>query len=158
MKGTARGGCLGSAQTQAEEEASIEDAFRGKATSTLERRAVSIRLFLRWAAVAVPGKQVPLEEGTLYRYARALAEENAPPTRAQSMLEAVRFVSGTWGCDLKLEELISARVLGATQASSDRKRLLKQRPPLQACTVAKLEAYLFSGAPVHDRILAGFVL
>ena len=155
---SALGRQIAAAQTQAEEEASIEDAFRGKATATLERRAVSLKLFLRWAAVAVPSKQVPLEEGTLYRYARALAEEGAPPTRAQSMLEAARFVVGTWGCDVRLEDLVSARLLGATQASSDRKRLLKQRPPLQACTVAKLEAFMFSEAPVPERIMAGFVL
>ena len=135
----------------------MEDAFCGKATATLEKRASSLKLYLR-AAVSAPGRPVPLDEPTVYRYVRALAEECAPASRAQSFVEALRFLVGTWGCKVSLPDVLSARVLGATQASSDRKRLLRQRPPLTASVVGQLEAYLFADADPGDRLVAGLAL
>ena len=53
---------LSSAAGPADEKQTVEDAFWGKSTATLELRFSSLSLFERWAALAYPGRRLPLEE------------------------------------------------------------------------------------------------
>ena len=130
-------------------------AFADKATATLEKRLGSIHLYGRWArAVGMQGA-LPKTEADVYRYVRALEDALAPPSRAQSFVEAVRFTFGVAGADARIKELLSSRVLGATLASSERKRLLKQCAPLSVRALAGLEHLVIHAASPKEAVMAG---
>eukprot|EP00972_Heterocapsa_arctica_P029279 4306877-Heterocapsa_arctica.AAC.1 len=72
---------------------SFAAAFFGKPSSTLIRRAGSLRLYIRWAH-ATGRTPFPLMEDTVFRYLDDLNLEGAPPTRAASFKEALNFSKG----------------------------------------------------------------
>ena len=86
-----------------------------KATGTLAKRANSLVPFGRWSSLAsgVGAFALPFTEGKIYQYLKPLAAEKAPPTRAQSFVEAVKFTRGALGLHADLGELLSSRVNGA---------------------------------------------
>lgn len=138
--------------------ASLLDIARPKATGTLERRLISLRLYARWHAVARPGRRGELLELSLYLYLRALQDEAAPPTRAAAMVEAVRFLLGLAGLSNEIPFFVSKRVEGAALASADRKPVRVQRAPLPHKVVAQLETFVVDDGDVGQRIMAGAFL
>ena len=137
---------------------SFTAAFFGKPSSTLAKRANSIRLYIRWAQ-ASGRKPFPLSEEGVFSYLDDLNLEGAPPTRAASFKEALNFAKGYAGLGGVTEVLSSRRVQGAALASYSRKREVLKRLALSKVEILRLEAFLAdpSGA-VRDRVLAGFLL
>ena len=130
-------------------------SFAEKATATLEKRLTSLRLYGRWAAASGIQGALPKSEGDVYKYVRALEEAGAPPTRAQSFVEATRFAFGVAGAEPMIKALLSSRVLGATLASSSRKRLLLQCAPLSVKALALLEHLVLTSSSSRQAVMAG---
>jgi hypothetical protein len=139
---------------------SLEDSLRERAVATLNKRAGSILLYLRWGRARgyTDAELLPFRERTAYEYARDLADDDAPATRASSFVEAALLASEL--LRLPSEDLLaSARVKGAVYGSYERKRLTKKRDGLSANAVWALEELVCDeDAATHDRIFAGFTL
>ena len=143
-------------------EVAITDWVETRATGTLKSRASSVELFARWLAASdVPPS---LAEPVVYRYARSLADENAPPSRASAFLGAIGLACGTLGSPTQAT-LHSARVKGATLRSLKRRRPVERRPPLPMAVVISFEEALVQyvgGGPseitLTDAVVLGFIL
>ena len=150
---------LGTQLADAEDEKDAKDtlryAFAQKATATISKRLGSVQLYARWSAAAGVGFRLPLSEKEVYSYVRALEVEQAPATRAQSFVEAVRFLFGVAGLHIDLRSVLSARVLGAAMAAADRKRVLVQSPPLSVYAVAKMEEFVLKSSDEGKVVLVG---
>ena len=137
---------------------SLQDALREKATNTLNKRAGSILLYLRWGRAKGYTDQelVPFREATAYEYARDLYDDEAPATRASSFLEATLLISALLG--LESEDLLqSARLKGAVFGSFDRKRLTVKQDGLTVAAVTGLEKVVLDDQKDNaDRVFAGF--
>lgn len=149
------GAQLAAAQDDAEAEDTLRYAFHQKATATAEKRLGSIQLYRKWAVAAGFGEVLPTDEKAIYAYVRALEAERAPATRAQSFIEAVRFLSGVAGLSINLQEALSSRVLGATMASADRKRLLLQSPALTVQALATMENFVLESQDEESVVVIG---
>ena len=145
-----------------DERASIlEDVFRPKETATLQKRAGSVLLYLKWGTSLDVALHylLPFTEAVVYRYVAALYNDEAPATRSSSFMEAAVFTKALLIFDGNLELLSSSRIRGAIEGSFDRKSLLVQRDPLPYRLVAALEEWVVSGLEDdHATIIAGFVL
>ena len=135
-------------------------AFFGKPASTLQKRAGSIRLYIRWAhSVRLP--PFPIKESTIFRYMEDLHSEGAPASRAQTFKEALNFSVGMVGLRGVREALSSRRVLGSALASFSRKAEVRKRHPLTKDELVALERFLDSNSDdntLRDRTVAGFIL
>ena len=146
-----------------EEEAAqdvLSNIFAGKAANTLNRRATSWTLFLRWHLRELGADfNGVLTEPLVYTYVETLRKQAAPATRAQSFIEAVGFAKGTIGCSYDVDSVVSARVKGAAYRSWETKRVTIRAEPMKVHLVAALEAYVYGEAhELEDRETAGFVL
>jgi len=88
---------LADAEDQAEAQDTLRFAFQEKATATLEKRLSSLTLYARWARAAGFKGPLPQSEAEVYKYVRELEANQAPPTRAQGFVEALRFLIGVGG-------------------------------------------------------------
>ena len=144
----------------AERQRSLEDVLREKAPSTMNKRAGSVLLYLRWGRAKgyTDGELLPFRENIVYDYAKDLADDEAPPTRASSFLEAALLMSELLA--MKSDDLLkSARLKGAIYGSFERKRLTVKKDGLSANTLWALEALVINEeAPITDRIFAGFAV
>jgi hypothetical protein len=137
---------------------SFAAAFFGKPSSTLVRRAGSLRLYIRWAH-ATGRPPFPLSEDTVFRYFDDLNMEGAPPTRAASFKESLNFSKGYVGLEGVTEVLSSRRIQGAALVSFARKRGTRKRLVLTKAELLSVEDFLSNpSGPQRDRILAGFLL
>jgi hypothetical protein len=139
---------------------SLEDVLRERAPATLNKRAGSVLLYLRWgrAKVYTDGELFPFRERIAYDYARDLADDDAPPTRASSFLEAALLTTEL--LKLPSDELLkSARLKGAIYGSFERKRLTVKKDGLSANVLWALGAMVVNEeAPITDRLSAGFIV
>jgi len=156
--GSTLGRQLANAEDERESSDTLRFAFMDKATATIEKRLGSLLLYGRWARAAGQQAPFPQDEAWTYRYVRTLEAERAPATRAQSFVEAVRFLSFVAETRVGAKALLSSRVLGATMASADRKRELKQSSPIPVRAVAAMEhALLTTGSNAEAVVLGGFL-
>ena len=133
----------------------MKDAFGKKATATLRSRAGSILGYIRWGkATFLVFVALPLQESHCYEYVCFLRATNAPPSRAERFVQAVRFTHTILGIDGPLCA-ISARVSGATTVDVPRRALIKKLP-FTAAQVRKFEVVACDD-PSADSIFAGFV-
>ena len=143
-----------------ERQRSLKDVLREKAPATLNKRAGSILLYLRWGRARgyTDGELLPFREEIAYSYARDLADDEAPPTRASSFIEAALLATEL--LSMKSDDLLrSARLKGAIYGSFERKRLTVKKDGLSANVVWALEALVVNEeAPITDRIFAGFAV
>ena len=137
---------------------SLQDALRTRTTPTLNKRAGSILLYLRWGRAKgyTDGELLPFLENTAYSYARDLFDDRAPATRASSFVEAAFVASSVLG--LASDDLqASARLKGAVYGSFQTKRLTVKQDPLTAAAVISLEMRVLDpNELVCDRVFAGF--
>ena len=91
----------------------LKNVFALKATGTLSRRASAWTLAGKWASQLVGSPSFsPLSESLVYAYIEDLRVTGAPPTRAQSFIEALHFVKGTVGLDYDEAEIVSPGCAG----------------------------------------------
>ena len=136
----------------------MKDTLSSRATPTLEKRAGSVLLFIRWMRVHYPGvRALPALEQHVYRYVCELRDLKAPPTRATSLLEALNLTNALLELEPP-ESHASGRVKGAATDCLEGKRMTVQRPPLTVLFLMALEDMVMNGGAVEDRIFAGFIL
>ena len=132
----------------------LGDVFKGKAPSTLTKRANSMKLLCRMLDNS--GLIFPCDEPALYNMLCELRQSGAPPSRGKGILEAIAFVRYTMGiveCDVLLK---GRRCWGA--ATSDEPVQRKQSSPLTVKELEVLHNVLEHDADVWNRMFSGTVL
>ena len=134
----------------------FEDAFAGKATSTLVRRSGSLQRYANWVVEQGLGNPLEFTEPLLYRYMGYLREKEAAPTVADSFLRAMVFTFHCCGLrHAPIDSLLSSRVKGASEAQFTSKRPLQQAVPLTVEMVAALEVRACGNPEEYETLVAG---
>ena len=132
----------------------LGDVFRGKAPSTLNKRANSMKILcnlLEEMSVAFP-----CDEPTLYKVLCNLRASGAPPSRGKGILEAIAFVRYTMGI-LECDSLLKGRrCWGAATSDAPLNRM--QSSPLQVHELEKLHYILEHDQDKWNRLFCGTVL
>ena len=97
-------------------------------------------------------------EKELYAYLQVLRQAGAAPTKADSTLQAVRFVIGILGASMQVSLVVSSRCKGAARAMFETKAPLRQAIPLRAEQVWKLEKLMAWSTDKHLLCVCGFLL
>ena len=97
-----------------------------------------------------------LREGAL-RISAGVAS-GAAPTKADSTLQAVRFVIGILGASMQVSLVVSSRCKGAARAMFETKAPLRQAIPLRAEQVWKLEKLMAWSTDKQLLCVCGFLL
>ena len=132
----------------------LGDVFRGKAPSTLTKRANSMRLLCE--KLEQVGLEFPCNEPSLYAVICDLRQLGAPVSRSKGILESIAFVRYTMGvleCDALLK---GRRCWGAS--TSDEPLHKNQASPLSVEELRQLHEVLEHGQDVWNRMFAGAVL
>ena len=129
-----------------------------KATSTLQKRASSLRMYDSWFASSGASSQFG-DEVTVFRYCAELYQDAAPATRAAALVASLNFIEGMFSIDL-LAVRSSERVQGMCVKSMRTRGAVRQRRPLTVALVRTLEGILSSdgGRGGADGVLAGAAL
>ena len=133
----------------------LDDAFAGKATGTLLRRAGGIFQYMQWTMQVQGHIEWPPSEATAYRCFNDIRCSGASPSKAASILEAFSFAAHAAGYAALQEVVASARLKGAAELMLQQRRPLAQRSPLTVQALACLEATVLQGNEL-DALAAGF--
>ena len=133
---------------------SIEDAFRSKAATTMQKRASSLTKFFAWVLQNDIRSPLRFDEDRLYRYLCHLRSSGAGPTSLAGTLEALRFFHSVVGLPIDMEQVVSARCRGAARDMQLTKSPLVQKEHLSANALIMLEEMMLKeGDPVKKCIL-----
>ena len=120
----------------------LEDFFRGRAPSTLLKRARALARIANWLMES-KCSGYPISEKLFYEFLRDERDKGAPASRLKGYQEAIvfsRFVLGVKGLE---DASSSRRCLGATKVDLAKDR--NQAPPLTVAQIQELHRKL------HDR-------
>ena len=110
-------------------------------SSSLRDRASSLGLYARWHhSVLRSPAGLSAGERTTYTYVEYLRVNEAPTSRGQRFVEALRFCVGVQGLPLK-SDAFSVRVSGNAERKLETKRITVKAPPLPVLLVLSLEKY-----------------
>ena len=132
----------------------LGDVFRGKAPSTLNKRAGSMKLLCQMSSEK--NLVFPCNESQLYGVLCELRSGGAPPSRGKGILEAVAFVRYTMGVTECDELLRGRRCWGA--ATSDAPLQRTQASPLLVTELERLHNVLESDEDSWNRLFSGTLL
>ena len=138
---------------------SLSDAFKGKASTTLQKRGLSLQAFVAKHFEVREGSPWRVSEDQLYATLCALRAGGAKASTANHMLEALRFFDGV--CKflfVSLDMIISSRSRGVARELYLQKEPLKQRDPLSLSQVRGLEGLMVGGMPDWLKVIAGLIL
>jgi hypothetical protein len=134
----------------------LGDTFRECAPATLEKRANSIQLYIRWACPNTEGRAIPFTEDDVYSYLAFLRHVGAPATRGQSLLEAINFTVTYLELD-QAETVLSPRVRGASYELWCTKRPQRPRDAFTKDILAAIEKAVREHPDVRTKVFCGFV-
>ena len=135
---------------------SIEDAFRSKASTTLQKRASALTKFFSWILRDDVRSPLRFDEDLLYRYLCHLRSSGAGPTSLSGTLEALRFLHAVVGLPLDMDRVVSARCRGAARDMQLTKSPLVQKEHLSANALVMLEELIVRERdPVKRWMLSG---
>lgn len=144
--------------TESEWEASFADAFQGKSTATLAKRAGALWRYSEWAVSNNLPSILMSTESMVYKYMEYL-KQHGSPTTATSFLQAWTFLHHSIGMlQGPLDDILSSRVRGAARFCMSMKRPLQQAHPLSAKMIVALENVVKFAPYDHWRIIAGHML
>ena len=132
----------------------LGDVFRGKAPSTLNKRANSMKILCNM--LDEMSVTCPCDEPTLYKVLCNLRASGAPPSRGKGILEAIAFVRYTMGI-LECDNLLKGRRCWGA-ATSDEPLSRMQSSPLQVQELEKLHYILEHDQDRWNRLFCGTVL
>ena len=138
---------------------SLSDAFRGKASATLQKRALSLQALAAKHLEMHEGSPWRMTEDQLYATLCAFRTEGAKPSTANHILEALRFFDGV--CKLlytSLDSVTSSRSRGVARELYLQKAPLRQRDPLSSEQVQGLEKLMMSGIDDWLKVVLGLIL
>ena len=130
-----------------------------KSPATLVKRANSLLAFMRWCNWS--GKDVDnvFQEHVVWEYFQHLKSTDAPASKADSMMSAVRFAFYVLGFDSLAVAVSSRRLTGASEIMLAGKRLLRQALVLSVSQVKRLHSILTdSGRHLFDRVIVVHIL
>ena len=135
----------------------LEDVFAHKATKTLLARSGAFFKYIDYCNSNC-FNPFPITESVIYQYMCQLRSDKAAATKAASFKSSLAFAMGMLGLAGVDHVLESARISGAVFDQLLTKRALKQRRPLLAEEVYRLEMICRSSVDIRDQVFAGFVL
>ena len=123
------------------------------------KRANSLLSFRRWVAKRGSDVVNPFAEQFVWEYFQFLKDLNAPATRAESTLSALRFAHFVLGFECLEEAIRSRRLVGIAEIMMTGKRLLRQALTLSVAQINCLHGVL-EDVQRHmvDRALAAYIL
>ena len=133
----------------------VEDTFAKKATSTLDKRAGCLLLFLVWHRKQYGIAGLPLKEKAVYTYVKEVLSKKAP-TSSASLLSSIRFSKFLLHMKGADEVLDSAKISGACHNAKLKKRPLKQRRTLKVPEVQSMEISGVKAGCNFDRMASLF--
>ena len=150
----------GSLVEESEIARSFHDAFAGKSTGTLTKRANDFYRFALWQIDVNKAHPLRPTERDLYLYLNFLRESGKAPTSGTSFLKSWAFMLHVIGlAPSQRDPLVSSRVLGVAKTMYLDKRPLQQAPPLTVELVRGLEALMFRAAVLTKyKCIIGFLL
>eukprot|EP00971_Amphidinium_carterae_P009897 195181-Amphidinium_carterae.1 len=113
-------------ETERVRERGIAMVLAGKSFAILRKRRSSLE---KWAKCSSNDLQVPFLKNVFFGHMCELSRTNAPATRAQSLLEAVRFAHGKPGVPLA-DICVFTRLAGEVTDQLSSKRETRQWSPL----------------------------
>ena len=115
-------------------------AFASKATGTLSKRAFSLARFATWMLEVERESPLRASEGQLFKYVLFLEQKFTGALSGQHFVESIRFLDSIAHFTvMKIELVLSSRVLGQARMMRSQKSFLKQRPPLKVKQLVALE-------------------
>lgn len=139
----------------------VIDAVLGtKSPNTVLGRANAFLSFMRWFTTSFPGQQfLPISERSVWSYLVHLKDTGAPPTKAATFVQALRFAHYVFGLQGCVESFSSRRVIGLSEILLSGKPVTKQARPLSVSEVRRLHE-IASDVTVSlvDRVIASHCL
>ena len=137
---------------------SLSDAFRGKASLTLQKRSLSLQSFVVRSYDASLDSPWRLNEGQIYSLFSDIRDGGSKASTASHILEALRFFHATARFKhMDLEEVLSSRVRGVAQDLKLKKAPLRQRDSLTRRRVEALEGLMESGSDWTRCVVGQFL-
>ena len=137
----------------------FNDVFAPKASGTVLKRCNAMWRFSCWLQTGSRGSPFSQDESTVYRYICHLRDTGAGATTPSQFVEALRFSDSLLGfCNIKLSDMLSPRVTGATHAAYMTKRVRKPAEVLTVSEICELERLCMNDEQLHKRIIAGHIL
>lgn len=137
----------------------IEDTLRSRATSTLQLRASSLALYIKWFRDRYGETSfLPFKEQDVYGYLDDLRTKGCSPSRGTTFVGTLSFVGDLLGMEGVQECTESARVKGVSLGMFLEKRPLRQAPELWPIMVVTLEIACFCEKDTYLRAIAGSAL
>ena len=135
------------------------DVFAPKATGTILKRCNALWRFSCWLQNLSSGSPFCQDEKVLYRYICDLRDSGAGSTTPSQLLEALRFADTLLGfTQVKLDDMLSARVTGAAHSAYRTKRIRKPAEVLTVAEISALESICMADTQLHRRVIAGHLL
>lgn len=137
---------------------SLADAFRGKASLTLQKRSLSLQTFVVGSYDASIDSPWRLSESQIYKLFSDIRDRGSKASTASHILEALRFFHATARFKyMDLEEALSSRVRGVAQDLKLTKAPLRQRDSLTRSRVEALEGLMQSGSDWTKCVVGQFL-
>ena len=137
----------------------LKDCFAKKATATILKRTTSLWSLAGWM---LENEQTPIwsvTEQQLYSYMCSLREQDAAPTRASHVVEALNFFEANLRfTKTSCKTILSPRVQGAAHSMYLEKRKLRQAPQLTVAAVKTLEIICTSNTNLLRTAVSGALL
>ena len=139
---------------------SIADAFRAKASTTLQKRSFSLQAFVVRSYDLGYDSPWRLTETQMYSVFCRLRDDGSKPSTAQHVMEALNFFNGICKFTfMTLDDVVAARTRGVARDLALRKRPISQRDPPTLKQVRALEAYMVQAdRPGWQKCFVGVVL
>ncbi|CAE7192576.1 unnamed protein product [Symbiodinium sp. CCMP2592] len=137
---------------------SFADAFRAKASSTLNGHACALTRFSAWCARQA-AEPLRADEEQLYAYLCEMRSSNRGATSGNKFLQSLTFLEHAVGLLFMSTDVVaSARVRGVARDMALTKAPLSQRPPLTVEQVSALEALMVNDLNDTDACVLGQIL
>ena len=137
----------------------LRDCFAKKATATVLKRTSSLWYLAGWMLENEQTTIWTMTEGQLYSFMCALRDQQAAPTKASHLVEALNFFDNALRFrKIVCKTILSPRVLGAAHSMYLQKRKLKQAPQLTVAAVKALEIICTSNTNPLRTAVSGALL
>ena len=137
----------------------FKDVFAPKATGTVLKRCNSLWRFSCWLQSQSAGSPFGQGEMMLYKYICHLRDSGAGSTTPSQLVEAMRFADNLMGfTQVRLQDMLSARVTGAAHSFFMTKRIRKPAEVLTVTGISELEHICLNDDALHRRVIAGHLL
>ena len=137
----------------------IDATFGLKSPSTLLKRYYSLKAYADWCEDVANVRWLPFVEADVWSYMRWLKATDAPPTKATSLVEAIRFGWYVVGFAGAGEVQSSLRLKGMASQMFVKKKPWRPAALLEVKEIVKIHKFLEDESKeLVDRVFAGHLL